>query len=125
MGVVVRFAVASIPPEVLEAKAGHSVQYGRKRPDGSQSALIDLTPEDDLIDWDVLSGSISALGDRIADMVESGAISSLAVDVGLPFYVTNAMSAITIPARLCEAAGRNKIAITVTFYATSSEEMTS
>ncbi len=71
--------------------------------------------------WRWIDATICRLGDRVARLVDRGAIKSAELDIGLPFYWANMVSSVVVPSSICELAGRSRIAITVTYYATSDE----
>lgn len=83
---------------------------------------IDKTSEDNFIHWQDVVPSIRALGDRVASLVEDGVVSTAELDIGLPCYDSHKVSPVTMPAELCEVAGRNPIAVTTTHYLPSKDE---
>lgn len=118
MGAILRFQGVFIPQESLEKRLGCPAGWGRESPNGLLSAQIDITPEDDCIHWEDLVLSLPTLGEPVKALVEDNVVE---LDIGLPLYDSSMGSAITIPADLCEVAGRNRIAVTITYYLTTTE----
>ncbi len=121
MGVILRFHGVSISQASLEKRLGCPAGWGRESPNGLLSAQIDITPEDDCIHWENLVLSIQTLGESVKVLVEDNVVSMVELDIGLPFYDSSMGSWIRIPAELCEVAGRNRIAVTITYYLTTTD----
>lgn len=121
MGVILRFHDISIPQSSFEKRLGCPVRWGGESLDGLHSAQIDKTPEDDCIRWEEIVLSLQTLGDSVTLLFEDNVISTAELDIGLPFYDSSMGSSITIPADLCEVAGRNRIAMTITHYLTATD----
>ncbi len=121
MGVILRFRGISIPQGSFEQRLGCPVRWGRESPNGLLSAQIDITPEDDCIHWENLGLSIQTLGESVKALVEDDVVSMVELDIGLPFYDSSMGSWIRLPADLCEVAGRNRIAVTISYYLTTTD----
>lgn len=120
---MLRFYEVSTSQEAFENFLGRPVQLLEARRDGSQTAQIDLSSDDDLIHWDALISAIGSLSNGIASMIENGAIATAKLDIALPFYFPrNLAASITIPVELCALAGRTGIAIEVTYCATCEDD---
>jgi len=122
MGIILRFRDISIAQESFEERLRCSVQWVRKSPAGSQAAQINKSPDDGFIHWSEVAAFIRAIGDRVASIVDGGVASAAELDIGLPFSGDSMVAWVTIPAEICEAAGRCRIALTTTYYLTSRED---
>ncbi|WP_156390475.1 hypothetical protein [Rhizobium sp. Root1203] len=121
IGIVLRIHDIATSQEIIESNLGCPVQWGTMR-DGSQSAVVNLN-DDRYINWDILTQSVREISGGIAEMIDNGAVGIAKLDIGMPFYFPrNYASSITIPAELCELAGKSSIAIEVTYYATSEDD---
>lgn len=122
LGVMLRFGGVTASRDILEAAFGRPVTWANNRRGGVQHAQIDLSPDGDHIDWQVLTLAFEELGQAVSSLVKNGSIASAELDIGLPFYDTNMVSSITLPPQLCATAGQHRIAVTVTYYLTDADD---
>lgn len=129
MGVMLRFEGVSISQPALEHALGCPVVWSRQTSHGGQHAQVDVSMRDEdavasdnkVSFWNWIDSTIRRLGDNVAKLVDDGAVQSAQLDVGLLFYGSNMVSSVVVPSSICELVGRSRIAIAVTYYATSDE----
>lgn len=81
-----------------------------------------IVPEDAPATWADIQSFIESHANKIPTLIDSGAIRSARLDIGVPIYEENLMSTVSMPHELCEVVGRNRIEIDITLYATASED---
>lgn len=121
MGVMLRFGGVSVPQSELESELGCPVQWARESGDGLHHAQIDALPHSGHVDWMAIEEFLDIFGDRIAGLIRRGAVAAAELDIGLPFHKGNLMASVTVPGSVCLHAGSRRVAVTVTYYATSEE----
>lgn len=123
LGVVLRLTDVSASRSALEQELGCSVDWASPRSGSMQHAQIPMiVPEDAPTTWADIQSFIEPHANKIPTLIDSGAIRSARLDIGVPIYEENMMSTVSMPHELCEVVGRNRIEIDITLYATESED---
>ncbi|MDO1581561.1 hypothetical protein [Rhizobium oryzicola] len=125
VGVILRLSGVAVSQDVLKEALGFPVSLGRGRRTGDDDlyASIELTEEDEKLDWDALLTKLDRLVEPLSVLVKEGAVAQEPkLDIGLPFY-TGAMGAwVMLPPEICALAGRNGIAIIISYYLTQEDD---
>lgn len=119
MGVIMRFGNVAVPQETLESVLDFKVQWARRGHDGLQYAQIDLVSECQHILWLTIDAFIEKFGTAIAMLLEQRMIQTAALDIGMPFFMDDLVTSLTVPSSTCLLVGRYGISVTVTYYASS------
>lgn len=122
IGVILRLDGICISQDMLEGRLGCPVRWEKRLADNVQSACIDMTEPDDVIRWDDLGGRLQGMAEAIACLIDDTAIDTAELDIGLPFYGDSMAASVTVPPLFCEQAGRARIAVTISYYMTASED---
>ncbi|OYW59742.1 MAG: hypothetical protein B7Z40_21050 [Bosea sp. 12-68-7] len=123
LGVVLRLSDVSASRSALEQALGCSVDWASPRHGSMQHAQIPMIdPEDAPTTWADIQSFIELHANKILALIDSRAIRSARLDIGVPIYEENLMSTVSLPHELSEVVGRNRIGIDITLYATASED---
>ncbi len=79
-------------------------------------------PLDGPADWPNIKSFIDHHANNIWRLIDNSAIGSATLDIGVPIYEGSMAWTVSVPHEVSEIAGRNRIQIDITLYATASDE---